>query len=86
MIYNKIKAMIAKKMKNPSYNELDDFLKPPKKRHSMYMKGKRDYDNGPGHGRYKGQGLTNYIDDMLEREKKGERITGKDKWPLPGDK
>lgn len=78
--------MIAKKMKNPSYNEMDDYSKAPSRRHSLYVKGKRDRDNGPGHGMYKGQGLTNYINDMLERERKGERITGKDKWPITGDK
>lgn len=70
---NSIKEKIADKMKRkvPYLHDIPDTGK-FKKGHGIYERGGLDKEVGIGHGRYKNQGLTNYINDMLKNEKEGK--------------
>lgn len=61
------------KMRPKSLDEFDEeqFHGKMPRRASIYHRGQYDPSNEPGHGMRKNQGLTNYINYMMNQEKKG---------------
>lgn len=73
-IFKNKKKVMAKKMATHDSYSLRDLINPkkaPPKGMGIYDRGERDYSNETGHGLYKNQGLTKYIDTLLRAEKAG---------------